>query len=125
MREKTNIRNYKFIMTVSGLVLLLLLSPCKVRNYVEYQIGVPQTEVSNKSQSTITNSGCKILEVYDAVHTSTKATFPPSDLSNANTSQLVLSFDLHHPSIYPHSSGNHPVSLVPLYILYQNFKVYS
>ncbi len=41
---------------------LLVLSPCKVRNFIQAQLGVPQTEVLNKSQTTREQANCRVYE---------------------------------------------------------------
>lgn len=107
-----------------GLLLLLALSPCKVRNFIELQLGIPQTSVLNKSQTTITNSNCAELETSTfntnpaKKHTKTLATitagfqfvirFIPTKKTDTNYQETSL----------------HNVVNIPLYILYQQFKDY-
>ena len=37
-------------LSVVSLAFLLLVSPCKVRNFFQAELGLPQTEVSNKNK---------------------------------------------------------------------------
>ncbi|MGE5942935.1 MAG: hypothetical protein ACM31G_01220 [Flavobacteriales bacterium] len=125
MKESLEIKRSVSILSVLGLAVLLLLSPCKVRNYIQAELGLPQTQVLNKSQSTISQSNCQTFEVSDAVQTITKPTLQQSHVIIPETYRLVFTPDLFKQSIHPITSRNHSVSFVPLYILYQNLKVYS
>ncbi|OYX28201.1 MAG: hypothetical protein B7Z06_02250 [Flavobacteriales bacterium 32-35-8] len=125
MKERLEIRKISSFLPILGLAVLLLLSPCKVRNYIQAELGLPQTQVSNKSQSIISQSNCQTFEVSDAVQTIAKPTLQQSYFLISDTYRLVFTPDLFKQSIHPITSRNHKVSLVPLYILYQNLKVYS
>ena len=113
------------MLSIFGLVLLLLLSPCKVRNYIQSELGIPQTKVLNKSQSTISHSNCLNFEVSDIVQSVLKPTFKQLDLFVLESYNFGFTLGLFNQSIYSISSRNHSVSAVPLYILYQNFQIYS
>lgn len=125
MKEKLEIKNISSMLSISGLVLLLLLSPCKVRNYIQSELGIPQTKVLNKSQSTISHSNCLNVEVSDIVQSVLKPTFQQLDLFVLESYKFGFSLGLFNQSIYSISSRNHSVSAIPLYILYQNFQIYS
>lgn len=113
------------MLSTFGLVLLILLSPCKVRNYLQSELGIPQTKVTNKSQSLIPQSDCQTFEILEAVQTTSKPTFQQSDFLISEAYRLEVNFEsLHRPS-YPSSSRNNSTSIVPLYILFQNLKIYS
>ena len=43
-------------LSVVSLAFLLLVSPCKVRNFFQAELGLPQTEVSNKNKSAPKNN---------------------------------------------------------------------
>ncbi len=113
------------ILSIFGLVLLFLLSPCKVRNYIQSELGIPQTKVLNKSQSTISQSNCLNFDVFEIVQSVSKLTIQQPDLFVYESFNFGFTPDLLNLSFYPISSRNQTVSVIPLYILYQNFKVYS
>ena len=104
-----------------------MLSPCKVRNYIEAEVGITQTEVVNKGITTITSSSCVSTDNIKNTATSSKFSleFVPSFLAkNVNlTFNSFLSFSPKEVNTY--SSKNECIVFVPLYILHQNFKVYS
>ena len=108
-----------------GLVFLLLLAPCKVRNYIQAELGLPTTEVSNKSQANFNNSNCKTLE-------DTKVTISFSKSSNQILSLLVINtisfpfkvIDYNRKSTTYYTKETTAISFVPLYILFKNFKAY-
>lgn len=113
------------MLSIFGLVLLLLLSPCKVRNYIQSELGIPQTNVLNKSQSTIPHSNCLGFEASDIEQSVLEPTFQQLDLFVLKSYNSGFKLDLYNQSIYSISSRNHSISAVPLYILYQNFQIYS
>ena len=112
------------VLPILGLSLLLLLSPCKVRNFIEGELNIPQTEVANKSQTTFSNTNCSELEFATNSLTQEKS-------SSEDAHPAVLEFDspfivsnLSTNYTQPHINRNHSASTIPLYILYQNFKDY-
>lgn len=125
MRGKLNIKKYHSILSLFGLVLLLLLSPCKVRNFIQAELGYPQTKVLNKSQTTVSTTNCLVFDATEINNSSstsfTKAldffineelfTFYFPIQSKANNTLLISKSKL--------------IPSVPLYILYQNIQVYS
>ncbi|HIC33123.1 MAG TPA: hypothetical protein EYO76_14520 [Flavobacteriaceae bacterium] len=111
-------------LSVVSLAFLLLVSPCKVRNFFQAELGLPQTEVSNKNKSTFSNYSCDHLEV-NVIKTSTSKsnpqhiailpealdyTFALVENSNSNTQLQGAQITSTTP--------------IPLYILYKNFKDY-
>jgi len=113
------------MLSIFGLVLLLLLSPCKVRNYIQSELGIPQTKVLNKSQSTISQSNCQTFEVSKTVQTVSEQTFQQSDLFTSEIFRLEDNFESLYRPCYSCSSRNNSTAVVPLYILFQNLKIYS
>ncbi|APY10080.1 hypothetical protein BWZ22_01995 [Seonamhaeicola sp. S2-3] len=125
MRGKLNIKKYHSILSLFGLVLLLLLSPCKVRNFIQAELGYPQTKVLNKSQTTVSTTNCLVFDATEINNSSstsfTKAldffineelfTFYFPIQSKANNTLLISKSKL--------------IPSVPLYILYQNIQIYS
>lgn len=121
MKEKLNIQT---VFPILGLVLLLLLSPCKVRNFIQAELGVPQTEVTSKNQSSFNNYGCNDLEIStNSPLKESAASQHLAAVSPAFESPLGVSYFSNN-YLQPHISRDHSSSTVPLYILYQNFKNY-
>ena len=111
-------------MSTFGLVLLLLLSPCKVRNFIQAELGIPQTTVLNKSQSTISTSSCSISEVSTTVNTGGKSKTQQLPLVNATTGLTSLQVNYTQTYSQLYKANIESFAAVPLYILYQNFKDY-
>lgn len=125
MVERLEIKRISSILSIFGLALLLLISPCKVRNSIQTELGVPQTKVLNKGQSSISQSDCQTFEVSDAAETTAKPNFKHLDflISEVHYSEFTTSLLKHY--IIPSPSRNQLVSDIPLYILYHNLKIYS
>lgn len=123
MKEKLNVKNRSALLSVIGLAFLLLLSPCKVKNFIQAELGVSKTEVLNESKTTIGN--CNITELSKVALSFSNST--TQHLSAIATSTSDLNFNTvdfnNQPSI-SFDRRNHQPSLTPYYILYQNFKVY-
>lgn len=125
MKEKTNIKDIHRILSIIGLVVLLCLSPCKVRNYIQSEFGGLKTEASNKSQTTISNASCNIFEVVDATVNIAKPTFSHAATLAVNTVYFTSNtIDFRKKSINNFRNGSDTASFIPFYILFQNFKVY-
>lgn len=125
MKEPSGIKNISSMLSILGLVLLILFSPCKVRNYIQAELGIPQTKVTNKSQSTISQSNCQTFEVAATIQKTSKPTLRQSGFLTAETYRLETTVKSLHQSYSPCSSESNSTSVVPLYILYQNLKIYS
>lgn len=118
MKKRIKIKQTS-ILSIFGLSLLILLSPCKVRNFIQAELGTPQTEVSNKSQTTVSSSDCLSFEEA----TSPTNTHHPShplladlfDVSFVNSDARVSISGVVTTSKF---------SAVSLYILFQNLRVY-
>jgi hypothetical protein len=125
VKKKPDILNIHSVLPVLGLVLLLLLSPCKVRNFIQTELGAPQTKVLNKSKSAISQSNCQSFEISESLLKISGETNqqPNSPFSEPYSVGFSINFLGH--SLAPGSSGRPQVSDVPLYILYQNIQVYS
>lgn len=125
MKEGLKIKEASLILSIFGLVVLLLFSPCKVRNFIQVELGIPQTEVLNKSQSIASQSDCLTYEV-------SKTVLAYSKPSLHQPSFLLTEVDSFEPTINqtsylftPYTSVNKLVCDIPLYILYQNLKIYA
>lgn len=125
MKERLKIKETSLILSIFGLVLLLLFSPCKVRNFIQVEFGIPQSEVLNKSQSIASQSDCLTFEVSKTVLSYSKPSvhqpsflFTEVDSFEPTVNQIICLFS-------PYKSVNKLVSDIPLYILYQNLKIYA
>src|SRR5690606_37726271 len=108
-----------------GLVVLLCLSPCKVRNYIQSEFGALQTEVSNKSQTTINTANCNVFDVADAALNAAKPSIKHLAALVANNTDFTLNaIDFNNKPTITYNTKSESVSFVPFYILFQNFKVY-
>lgn len=126
MREQLEIKNIRFVLSVLGLVVLLLLSPCKVRNSIEAELGVPQTKVLNKSQATLSQSACQTVEISETLQVISEPTvwLPFFSMLRMDKVENAICFPKHAATKRP-SGAQQQVSDIPLYILHQNILVYS
>lgn len=124
MKEFFKSKNTTALLPILGLVLLILLSPCKVRNFIQFELGVPQTEVSNKSKTTYNNSDCDHFD--NTVLTIAKGKSTSQPLPHSNFDSIFNLKRLEFASNYSCLGQKTLESVVgvPLYILYQNFKDY-
>ena len=102
-----------------GLIALLLLSPCKVRNSIQTAFELPQTEVSSKSV-------CQVYEDNETVVSATTTNQQqhiPAILYKQPQLTLV-SVDLAQQTVTQIEDKSESVALIPYYILYQNLKVH-
>ena len=125
MKEKTNIKMIHKTLYCIGLVVLLCISPCKVRNYIQSEFGGHQTEASNKSQTTIGTSSCNVFNASDFTYNAEKvplsyASALPVNIFSFTTNTIEFSRESNN--IF--KNGSHSLSVIPYYILFQNFKVY-
>ncbi|MEQ3665368.1 MULTISPECIES: hypothetical protein [unclassified Olleya] len=123
MKDKLNLHTKHTVLPLLGLVILLLLSPCKVRNFIQVELGLTQTEVSNKSQATVSYLDCNDFEITNtSFQKSTSSVDFTAIILDVNTAFVVS--DISKSYLQPDQKGNYSVSKIPLYILYQNFKDY-
>ncbi|NLZ94236.1 MAG: hypothetical protein GX921_00220 [Bacteroidales bacterium] len=125
MKKELKIKEISLILSIFGLVLLLLFSPCKVRNFIQVELGIPQTDVLNKSQSIVYQSDCITFEVSKTVQSYTKPSLHHPDFFFTEIVSLEPSSNQTILLSIPFASENKLTSDVPLYILYQNLKIYA
>ena len=102
---------------------LLLVAPCKVRNSLEHALGLEKSEVSNKIKTTVSASCASYEAVQHSESTVLQLDRATSLLPAVPTPSYFTAFN----------SGKHLyaaekqrfASVVPLYILYRQFKIYS
>ena len=126
MRKLNKITKKSTLFPIIGLIFLLLFSPCKVRNYVQAELNIPQTEVSNKSQTTHSYITCYDIEITDAsliqVASSTKSS--PAFLTKAFNFSFFFTERFPDKITTDYEKKRFVTSSIPLYILFKNFKVY-
>jgi len=109
-------------LSVVTLSVLLMVSPCKLRNYIQLELGIPQTSVGNKSKSNASTTTCHAIQ-QDFVETTISTTdIGPSFIAANSTVRSGL---IHTNTILGFSGDLWQVArVIPFYILYQNFKIY-
>ena len=126
MKISNYIKQLTSILSIIGLVVLLIFSPCKVRNSIQEVFETSKTEVSNKSISSLKNGSCDISTDTETI------------ISTANQSlQLSQAILIKHKqfNIKTASLADRPITqyynaraeippLAPYYILFQNNKAY-
>ena len=125
VKEGCKIYKVNSILSIFGLVLLLLLSPCKIRNFIQAELGIPQTKVLNKSQSALSQFNCQNFELSQTVQTVSKKTLQQPVFQPSRTSGFEFTINLIRHSFNLNILRKELVSNIPLYILYQNIQVYS
>ena len=125
MKKSNKINKANLILSIFGLVLFLLLSPCKVRNFIQTELGIPQAKVLNKSQSTIFQSNCQTFDVSEAIKLFSKLDIQQPNFLPLEVNGFEFTIDLLKHSFNLSPSSSQQATGVPLYILYQNLKVYS
>lgn len=110
------------LLPIFGLVFILLLSPCKVRNFVQVKLGTPQTEVSNKSKVIISSSNCSDIQITTASVANKQCNPQQLAVFTANAFSF-FSVEVVHLFYQTNIVSKKPIT-VPFYILYQNFKDY-
>lgn len=111
--------------SILSLVILLLFSPCNVRNGVQSALNIPITEVSNKSKTILKSSQCNHIEsisIQNIISKIKKDWLPIYKLDTPNYS-LQAKASLQKIS-YAIEKLNYTINGIPYYILYKNFKVY-
>lgn len=125
VKEQLHIKQIISALSLAGLALLLLLSPCKIRNFIQSELGVSQTRALNKSQSTISQYSCFAFEITESAETVTESTLATSYLLYPESYSLDYSNQNHKDPIISHPLEYLSTSDVPLYILYKSLKIYS
>lgn len=124
MEKKNNNTLLIRMLSASLLISLLILAPCKVRNAIESTFDLEQTEVLNKSVTTLSSSCIASVEtqlIQNVTSTEPISTFAKGIVHSEERIEVSKT-----------SEENNNYSLVeinsfqatPLYILYQSLKVY-
>jgi len=102
---------------------LLLVAPCKVRNSLEHALGLEKSEVSNKIKTTVSASCAS----YEAVQHS-ESNVLQLDIATALLPAVatISYFTASNSEKHLYAAEKQPfASVVPLYLLYRQFKIYS
>ncbi|GAA4300040.1 hypothetical protein [Aestuariibaculum suncheonense] len=123
MLKISNLKITTKLWALLGFVLLLLLSPCKVRNFIQDELGVPKTEISNKNKTTF-NPSCDTSDVVlNSLNKDIKADQSvPAILTPFEFTLTISNLAKDYSSLQDTETIR--VSPIPLYILYRNFKDY-
>jgi len=107
------------------LIGFLLLAPCKVRHFIQAQLGVPLTEVATPSKSALGQHDCQVLAVpVSALAQGPRATSHPPIDAPIIAPGLRLGGHSRLDAAAPLRRASAPVaSAVPLYVWYQHFKL--
>lgn len=124
VKEGLDIKKASLVLSILGMALLLLFSPCKVRNFIEVELGLPQSEVLNKSQSVVSQSVCQTFDLSEIIHSSSKPTIQKPGFLISDDYNSEFKVDLHNYFFTPYTSVIQQVVEIPLYILYQNLKLH-
>lgn len=111
----------------SLLAFLLLLSPCKLRHYVQAQVGASTTQTLNKSKSSVVKHNC-YNSLEDSIYKNDSTKAFQLDIKNSFNSDAVVIkpyvFQLNNNGTDDASSK--PLGLKsPIYILYSNLLIYA
>lgn len=109
-----------WVATLSG-VLLLLISPCKVRHFIQDELGIAKTEVLNKSQTTLSSSSC-VISTQVAVKSITSQVWVVPGILSAAIVELVVKIQ-GAPLFRKVVKKGDRVPTVALYILFQNLQL--
>ena len=124
MRAKTKIKALGRLLPFFGLALLLLLSPCKVRNFLQAELDIAKTKVVSKNKTTLNNNNCSDLDIVADLFAKEKPAPKLIPFYPTAIEWPLLAYNTVNNYFLPNESRNHTVARVPLYILYQNFKDY-
>ena len=115
--------NFTSVFSVLALGLLLLFSPCKVRNFIQAELGVEQTQVSSKSQSYVPQLNCQTQDIAQAKALTSKLDFDQT----SSAGSLTFTYSIERPSLQSPDQNAYQssplASSVPFYILYNQLKV--
>lgn len=124
--EKERIRDRKLNVTplLYLFVLLFFISPCKVRNFIQAEIGLQQTKVLHKSQTTVSQSSCSPLALFKTDGNSLTTPLLKSKFIITQGIHFKLVGNLAFPLCDIFTSSSPLVFDIPLYLLYQNLLIY-
>ena len=125
MKQSGKFFKLNSVLTLFGLVLLMLFSPCKVTDFFQSGPDGAKTQLLNKKVSAHSNAACQSFDSSDAV-----ATHANVDILHAEIPLLPAfrykqqTFFVKETIILKPAASSFAAG-VPLYILYRNLRVYS
>lgn len=127
MKLKRTIKTLISTVPIIGLGILLLLAPCKVRNFIQAELGLEITKVSNLSQTNfnVAQSDCSILTNENQSAKKTSSNLHKQKVDHNGFACFISSKTnvSTYKSVKPRSL-KHPTKK-PLYILQKGLLVYS
>lgn len=126
MKISNHIKQLTSILSIIGLVVLLVFSPCKVRNSIQEVFATTKTEVSNKSISSLKNGTCDISTDAETIISTSNISLQLSKAVLVKPSQFnfnIASLSDRPITQYYNARAEIP-PLAPYYILFQNNKAY-
>ena len=126
MKISNHIKQLTSILSLIGLVVLLIFSPCKVRNSIQEVFETQKTEVSNKSISSLKNGSCDMSTDVTTVISNSKSSLQLLQAAVLKKSQFNTQFiALSERPINRYYNARAQIPpLAPYYILFQNNKAY-
>ncbi|PRZ20690.1 hypothetical protein [Flavobacterium granuli] len=125
MKKRIKISNFKII-ALSLFALFLLIAPCSVRNYLETQLKIENTQTLNRNKATaIQSNEC---DVDDNLLQKSTIEIHKKDVKNectpiiARTNPTILSFEIEKDNSFIALRKN-ITNTLPFYILYKRLKV--
>ena len=103
---------------------LLLVAPCKVRNSLEHALGLEKSEVSNKIKTTVSVESCASYEAVQPTADSSIVMDMATALWPALSIDLFVAASNIENNFFT-AQQQKAASVVPLYILYRQFKIHS
>ncbi|WP_114310433.1 hypothetical protein [Winogradskyella arenosi] len=126
MKLPIHIKKISGALALLGLMVLLVFSPCKVRNTIQNSLEIPITKVSNKSISSLTNTLCKSsVEAYNSHITAyKKLQFSVAATPNLKDFSFYRGLVLKPLLALTYRARGEIPPLAPYYILYKHCKAY-
>lgn len=123
MKNNLHIKQPSSFLFIIGMIVLLLVSPCKVRNSIQTSLGIPLTNVLNKSISVVNENDCSVHVSNNLKISSYQIKFQRSLPTLVKTTFKSLNFTQTGLIISPSSSVFQELIVeIPFYILFKNFK---
>lgn len=126
MKIINQIKQHISILPIIGLIILLVASPCKVRNSIQGVFEIQKTEVSNKSISHLQQSSCETFSETNSTLTAYNVSIDAFQITlNKSLQYYIGSIPLSDRPITQYYSARDEIPpLVPYYILFKNNKAY-
>lgn len=123
MKNNTPLKNLFWGLCTLSLCVLLLVSPCRVRNFIQAETGVSTTKVLNKSQTTVSNSNCSYAQQQTGITKVSKVDIPVAKILFFNTLSYIA-LGLSPIKVFISFYKKYIFSFgIPLYLVYLQLKI--